>query len=1589
MIIKKKRRKLVRQILCIFLNVLIFFSQDTILFAAENVSSSQNQESMTLSDMIDEDSRNTDSPEDEQSELMENDSEEEQPEMQNESKEEHSEIKDKVEENSTDKKEDTDTSQIQKLPDSSASMNEEIGNNEEQEQEQKQDVEDDAEQTKSDSTDADVEEKQTKEENGVEIQQELDDPQFGRENGYISEEISEASPFSVRAQYVHDSKFDNYTIHDVIDVSKYQGDVDWKKVKQSGIDYAMIRIGYRGYGEKGTINIDEKYENNIKNAISAGIKVGVYFFSQAITEAEAAAEANQVLKWIGENEISLPVTIDFEYASSENGSIGRLYNANLTKEAATNVCRAFCETIKVAGYSPMVYANKHMLENSLDASALAEKYEIWIANYNYVNSYEGGYTFWQYTQNGNVDGIAGNVDKNFWYVDQENIYSEFPNGIGITYSSHIQDIGWQSWRKNGEMSGTSGQAKKLESIKIFNETGISGSVEYCTHVQDYGWQKWKKDGEISGTTGESKRLEAIRIRLTGELKNNYDVCYRVHVQDYGWLNWAKNGDYSGTSGYSKRVEGIQIVLVPKGRTLESELYGIKTQNQSSYIGKITSVLYQTHIEDIGWQSVKKNGEVSGTVGKNKRLEAIKIKIQNNTYGGGISYQTHVQDYGWQEWKSDDALSGTSGKFKRVEAIKIKLTGNIANYYDIYYRTYVENYGWLNWAKNGEIAGTSGYAKRLEAIQIILVEKNDSFDEDYAGIISENKDAHLYPPLSVVYQTHLEDIGWQTDKINGEVSGTVEKNKRLEAIKIKIQNSTYGGGISYQTHVQDYGWQSWQNNGALSGTSGKAKRVEAIKIKLIGEIVNYYDVYYRTYVENYGWLNWAKNGEIAGTSGCSKRLEAIQIILVEKDRSFDEDYAGIKSENRNAHICAPLSIVYQTHLEDIGWQSTKINGETAGTTDKHKRIEAIKISIQNSPYAGGVSYQTHVQDYGWQSWQSNGSLSGTSGKAKRVEAIRIKLTGEIASYYDVYYRGYVQGYGWQNWVSNGEMVGTLGESKRIEAIEICLNEKGENSPGHATIKNYRIVSASADSIMFTLEADVEERVDSDDNNYYIMSVESQGTSYDYEKPIGSVAKTESISIDFLLNRKQYEKMALMNKVALAVMEKGEYKMISNLMNVANPEALAANTKSVYQGTSKKGLQGITYTTRSEEPSGDILDARYTNTKHTLLNLHLEDLVSSTPKAGYEAYYYKGNTYYFAEMLSLRREIESLNGGFKQYLYGNDGTTEVIVSLCLLLGYSEENSYLIDPVARRAGHNYYMLNVREERARETFEALFLYLGEAFGQTDCYVTNWILGNEINSSKAWNYSGNMDFDTYMECYTTAFRLLYNGVKSTKTGNTVSISLDNGWTASPDTYAGKTTLDTFAKKIHAQNPNIRWSIAYHPYSYPLTRVDFWNDYSNTTDSLSTKYISMKNIKVLTDYASTLEKSYGLPINSIRVLLTEQGYSYSGGDENQAMAIARGYYIAQFNDRIDAFIIRSVIDDEDEAEGNLYFGLMNIKQGKRMSFYVYEYMDSDIDKFRNESASGVSDENRTKFNKAKEIVCNTNWSAIIPGYNKEFLAGIK
>ncbi|EKK0947704.1 C39 family peptidase [Enterococcus faecalis] len=419
--------------------------------------------------------------------------------------------------------------------------------------------------------------------------------------------------------------------------------------------------------------------------------------------------------------------------------------------------------------------------------------------------------------------------------------------------------------------------------------------------------------------------------------------------------------------------------------------------------KVPDINYQTHIQDIGWQGVVKNGEISGTSRRSLRLEGIKMNISNSDLAGSVEYRTHVQEIGWQGYVKDNQLSGTSGKSLRLEAIQIRLTGEIANAYDVYYRVHIEDKGWLNWAKNSESAGSQSAAKRLEAIQIKLVKKGEAAPEG-----------------------------------SGKAFLIGNEAKRPDEIKPTV---------NYQTHVQNIGWQGVVKNGEIAGTSGKNLQLEAIKIKLAGDVSRYYDVYYRVHIQDKGWLNWAANGAPAGSQAASKHLEAIQIKVVRKGETAPKGNGKaflVGNEAKRPDEIKP-NVNYQTHVQNIGWQGVVKNGEIAGTSGKNLQLEAIKINLSDAALAGNIEYSTHIQNIGWQAYKANGALSGTTGKNLQLEAIKIKLAGDVSRYYDVYYRVHIQDKGWLNWAANGASAGSQAASKHLEAIQIKIVRKGETAP----------------------------------------------------------------------------------------------------------------------------------------------------------------------------------------------------------------------------------------------------------------------------------------------------------------------------------------------------------------------------------------------------------------------------------------------------------------------------------------------------------------------------------------------------------------
>lgn len=293
-----------------------------------------------------------------------------------------------------------------------------------------------------------------------------------------------------------------------IDVSYYQnmrGKIDWDKVKADGVDFAFIRVGYRGYGS-GTLVEDSHYKVNIEGALAAGIQVGVYVFSQAITVEEGREEAQFLIDRVKGYDITLPLIMDYEYAGS---STGRLYEAHLSKYEATSIYQAFRETAEAAGYYSAVYANKNFLNNQLYPAQLNK---VWLAHYITETDYSGDYDFWQCTSSGRVDGIVGYVDLNFWFDDGSfsntglpfrDVSANYWGYQGILYS---YENGWvqgmSETRFAPEEKATRGQVATML-YRLAGEPEVTDESTFTDLTMDYyrdavAWGQ--KNGVIKGRT---------------------------------------------------------------------------------------------------------------------------------------------------------------------------------------------------------------------------------------------------------------------------------------------------------------------------------------------------------------------------------------------------------------------------------------------------------------------------------------------------------------------------------------------------------------------------------------------------------------------------------------------------------------------------------------------------------------------------------------------------------------------------------------------------------------------------------------------------------------------------------------------------------------------------------------------------------------------------------------------------------------------------------------------------------------------------------------------------------------------------------
>ena len=402
-----------------------------------------------------------------------------------------------------------------------------------------------------------------------------DDPGAGRLAGDIAPEFfGEQSKARTTANYEHADKFKSgYTIQTGVDVSKWNGKIDWSRAKKAGVQFALVRMAYRGYGSAGSMGIDETGVTNLKNALAAGVPVGAYIFSQATTEAEAKAEADLLISQVKGYKITLPLVMDFEYYSDSGKNEGRLYNANLSKSKATAVCNAFCARVASKGYTPMVYANADMLKNKLNASDISKKYMIWLANYTSKTTYTGDYNFWQYSAAGAIDGISGKVDMNFRYIKKSASGATTDTTASGTLKTPVLKASGKnfytvklSWSKISGASGYKVQRynstkKSYETIKTissgstvsYNHSGLNAATTYKYRVRAY-----KK---ANGTTTYSSYATAVKATtkkaVSGKIKGsnvNFRKGASTSKAKIAQLKKGKNVTLTGKSGSWYKVK---------------------------------------------------------------------------------------------------------------------------------------------------------------------------------------------------------------------------------------------------------------------------------------------------------------------------------------------------------------------------------------------------------------------------------------------------------------------------------------------------------------------------------------------------------------------------------------------------------------------------------------------------------------------------------------------------------------------------------------------------------------------------------------------------------------------------------------------------------------------------------------------------------------------------------------------------------------------------------------------------------------------------------------------------------------------------
>lgn len=767
------------------------------------------------------------------------------------------------------------------------------------------------------------------------------------------------------------------------------------------------------------------------------------------------------------------------------------------------------------------------------------------------------------------------------------------------------------------------------------------------------------------------------------------------------------------------------------------------------------------------------------------------------------------------------------------------------------------------------------------------------------------------PISGCYKTDYVLVGWELEGVgicqeNTKVKNLTDQDGAVVVLKAAWQNG------EYKVIFDANGGSGTMPDQAFN--CGQSKKLNENEYEKKG----------------YTFIGWNTRPDGSGQSYGERESvsfpnqthgSTVTLFAIWKGNSYSVNYNG---NGAKSGVVSPTSHVYGTEsalgvnrFQRSGYTFVGWNTKKDGKGKTYKAGEGVKALTSKAGGSVTLYAKWTAIKYTITYNTKKGKLPGNAKKSYNITTSTYSLPAPTRSGYD--FDGWYTDAKCKKRVSQLKK-GSIGNKKYYAKWVKCTRKPNKSRAKITTCKATKTSRVS-------VKATVKNRVASSNDCYYLVYVNPiSGKPY---KMAAKSYKKKKLSFSLKTTDNQGYVTALFG---IAVKKNGKYTLISSSSYVKNPEKAAKNKSKYKLGKTKKGIQ---FSTSMQE-----IDS--CTAKNTFLNLTVSQLCTNATIP----YKYNGKTYYFNQLVSQQQIVSECN------------KKGINVTMQVLLDWVGGQEDLIDSKARVAGAApFYTWNVRSSAGREKMEAMFCYLGSVFGTKKCYVSNWVLGNEINNPGSWNYKGILSTNAYFRSYAQAFRSLYYAVKSQYSNARVFICVDNLWnTHVAGGYSAKYSISQFYSQLQKIQKGLKWNLAYHAYSAPLTYTNFWDGFGLTYDENS-PYITMKNLKVLTDY---IRRKYG---SSVRTILSEQGYASNWGQANQAAAIAASYYIAACNPYVDAFIIRSYHDHPVEVAQGLPMGI----HGKE-AFNVFKYMDTT--------------KTFSYTNRYQGLIGISSWKQLVPYYSK-------